>query len=493
MDKRFLYFSVLLCLVYGQSVAQKPGSVSWSVRTNPSPLSDTIHSIKIQSDGKIVAAGNSNKGYFMAIAVGRFNNGTPDSTFGVNGMVTTSRDSSHIVANALEIQPDGKIVVVGRYKKGTAGDFILVRYTSNGSVDSSFGINGTVQTDIGAGTFDFATASAIQADGKIVAAGGSDFSLALCRYNADGSLDSSFDLDGKVTMAAVGGATCMKLLADGKLVVCCGYWVVRLMPDGSMDRSFGVNGIATLSYYSLGMAIQSDGRILLSGDGHEFVLQRLDTAGLVDNSFGTRGIVITAGFSDRNYPRCATSVLLQADGGILAGGWAQLTQQVSKRFAIARYHSNGAPDSSFGVDGKATPYIVNLDAGRSFTAIVNNSNELVLAGTNENSDLGEWAMAGYYLGPPLDAHTVPGINSQTIVIPNPVEDIARIQSTHIRNGSWRLSLYDLTGKTLHSETVVVVNNFLDKRVSLAGLPAATYLVKLDNGTSRIIVKLTKGR
>src|ERR1043165_4610168 len=136
MNKLFLALSVLLCLMHGQSLAQRPGDVLWSLLTDPSPTSDTIHCIKVQSDGKIVAAGNSNKGSYMVIAIGRFDGMKLDSSFGINGMVTTSLDSAHTAANAVEIQPDGKIVVAGSYKKGTAGDFILARYKEDGREDS---------------------------------------------------------------------------------------------------------------------------------------------------------------------------------------------------------------------------------------------------------------------------------------------------------------------------------------------------------------------
>lgn len=117
MNKIFLCISVLLCLMHGQSIAQKPGDVRWSLLTDPSPgyAYDTIRSIKVQSDGKIVTAGNIS-GY--VIAIGRFDGPKLDSSFGVNGIVTTSLDSANTGANALEIQPDGKIVVAGGYKKG---------------------------------------------------------------------------------------------------------------------------------------------------------------------------------------------------------------------------------------------------------------------------------------------------------------------------------------------------------------------------------------
>ena len=97
------------------------------------------------------------------------------------------------------------------------------------------------------------------------------------------------------------------------------------------------------------------------------------------------------------------------------------------------------------------------------------------------------------MGPTLYVHSVPSINGEIIVAPNPAEDFARIQSTHIGNGTWNLSLSDVSGRTVYTETLVVTNNAIDKNISLTNLPAAMYLVKLDNGISRILVKLTKSK
>lgn len=191
MNKLFLSLVVLLCLVHEQSIAQQPGSLQWATLIN---RGDSIHSIKVQSDGKIVLAGTGRQGSYSSIAVGRYWGTALDYSFGTNGIVTTSLDSANTAANAVELQTDGKIVVAGSYKKGTTiSDFILARYKpGDGSPDSSFGVNGIVRTDISSGSLDVATALVLQTDGKIVAAGQAGSSLALCRYKTDGSLDELF-------------------------------------------------------------------------------------------------------------------------------------------------------------------------------------------------------------------------------------------------------------------------------------------------------------
>ena len=494
MNKLVLFLSVLLSLVNSDSIAQKPGDVSWTRLIDLGPTDDVIRSIKVQADGKIVAAGNRYQGSQAVIAIGRFDGGMLDTSFGINGIVPLSLDSSKTEANALEIQPDGKIIVAGGYyNKVTGTDFLLARFNPNGSPDSSFGINGIVLTDFGSSFSDYATALTIQTDGKIVAAGTSGSALALCRYNTNGSLDNSFDLDGMLTIAA-SVASCLKTQKDGKILVGFGSNIMRLKPDGARDYSFGTSTLPTFSGFCKAMTIQNDGKILVAGD--QWHLERLDTTGTHDNTFGNNGKVTIGQF----YPaptagRDATSVCLQADGRILAAGWAQYIAGNGACFAVARLQSNGTIDSSFGTFGTvASSALPDFYRATSYSAAINNNNELVLAGVNvpvtTNS---EWALVSYYLGPPLDVHSVPSINGEIIVAPNPAEDFARIQSTHIGNGTWNLSLSDVSGRTVYTETLVVTNNAIDKNISLTNLPAAIYLVKLDNGISRMTVKLTKSR
>ena len=128
--------------------------------------------------------------------------GDLDTTFGTGGKVTTAIGSDTDQALSVAIQSDGKIVAAGNSNNGNDYDFALVRYDANGSLDTSFGTGGKVTTDFGSAN-DFARSVAIQSDGKIVVAGysnnGSNDDFALVRYNTDGSLDASFDSDGKVT------------------------------------------------------------------------------------------------------------------------------------------------------------------------------------------------------------------------------------------------------------------------------------------------------
>jgi uncharacterized delta-60 repeat protein len=154
------------------------------------------YSVAIQSDGKIVAAGSSKNGSNYDFALARYNtDGTLDTNFGTGGKVITAIGSSTDVAESVAIQSDGKIVAAGFSNNGSNNDFALVRYNTNGTLDTTFDSDGKVTTAIGSAN-DAAYSVAIQSDGKIVAAGfsnnGSNNDFALVRYNTNGSLDTSF-------------------------------------------------------------------------------------------------------------------------------------------------------------------------------------------------------------------------------------------------------------------------------------------------------------
>ena len=146
---------------------------------------DYGYAVAIQADGKLVVAGETNNGINYDVALVRYNaNGTLDATFGTGGKVTTAIGTLDY-AYALAVRPDGKLVAAGETFNGSTADFALARYNANGTLDPTFGTNGTVKTAIGTRD-DAASALAIQADGKLVAAGetdnGTNYDFALARY-----------------------------------------------------------------------------------------------------------------------------------------------------------------------------------------------------------------------------------------------------------------------------------------------------------------------
>lgn len=293
-------------------------------------------------------------------------NGLLDETFNGIGVVMTTVGSGDGRAFAMALQPDQKIVVAGYAVVGTAINFGLERYNSDGSLDLSFGTNGKVTTPV-QGIDDQAFAVAIQPDGKIVAVGatktsGFDYDWAVVRYNSDGSLDTSWGSGtGKVVTAIRTGSTAedkaygVAIQSDGK-VVAAGYsenvahngsdtTVVRYDPDGSLDTSFGTTGIVVTNVagadraYSL--AIQPDGKIVTGGSG--FV--RYNSNGTLDTSFGNNGKVavsILVGY--------LRSIAIQSDGKIVATG-NYFNGSSDYDFAVLRYNANGTRDTNWGTNG----------------------------------------------------------------------------------------------------------------------------------------------
>ncbi|MDP9299695.1 MAG: hypothetical protein M3P43_02165 [Actinomycetota bacterium] len=319
---------------------------------------DLVYALAIQGDGKIVAAGTAGQDTSNSkFALARYNtDGTLDTSFGGDGKLMTSFDRHAELAFAMTIQDDSKIVVVGDAGGGGSREtFAVARYETDGSLDTSFGGDGKVRTDLSPRTDD-ALAVAIQGHGKIVVAGGAGAftrheNFTLVRYDADGSLDGTFGGDGKVTTSFTRRPDvpfAIAIQANGKIVVVGGarqgarnskWALARYDADGTLDTTFSGDGRAITDFTrrddgAYSVAIQADGKIVaagLSGFGTanaKFGLVRYETDGTLDGSFDTDGKV-TTDFTTR--ADSAWTVAIQADGRIVAVG------QAGKRFALARY------------------------------------------------------------------------------------------------------------------------------------------------------------
>lgn len=372
---------------------------------------DSALDMVIQPDGRIVVAGSArNSGSNVDFALARYNrDGSLDASFGSGGKVTTDFLNIFDQANALALQPDGKIVAAGiTGDQMTRADFALARYNSDGSLDSSFGSGGKVVTDF-VGGVDAAGGIALQPDGRIVAAGASFVGMigdfALVRYNSDGSLDASFGAGGKVTTDFFGlsdGAKAVGLLPDGRIIVAgssfrsstiTDFALARYNSDGSLDTSFGAGGKVITDFFGFSdsasaLVIQSDGRAVAAGGasnlnitGFDFALVRYNGDGSLDSSFGDGGKVTTdfLGIVD-----AAADVALQADGRIVAVGFASNDRfGLVVDFALSRYDKNGRLDTGFGSGGKVLTAFSGDSDGANAVAIQADG-QLVVAGTAFN-------------------------------------------------------------------------------------------------------------
>jgi len=214
-----------------------------------------VTALAVQSDGKVVfTAPTGNNPFDFRLT--RYNDdGSVDLAFGTNGVVTTDLGTDHDVPEAMIQQPDGKLVVGGWSGNGVNdSQFALVRYDADGNLDPAFGSGGIVLGPDSASINDRIAALALQPDGKIVAAGVFSGTFALVRYEADGTVDTTFGSGGVVTTVAAGqtgSPTAVVALSNGKLMA-TGSWsptgtiaVVAYNPDGTRDPLFGTDGVVT--------------------------------------------------------------------------------------------------------------------------------------------------------------------------------------------------------------------------------------------------------
>jgi uncharacterized delta-60 repeat protein len=500
MKKIILLLLSLQCSLYNICSAQNPGTLdntfgSGGKVTMPGAM---WVDVAVQPDGKVLAVSN---------VIARYNvNGTLDATFGINGVDTIKIDDTIYHCNAIGIQPNGKILVAGEanYNGNIDSNFLLIRYNTDGSLDNSFDGDGFVKTDINSGSDDYGYALAIQADGKIIVAGASDGKLALIRYHPDGSLDNTFDGDGKLVFNSIGvnvfsnasHAVYMKLQPDGKILVGSSGFLLRLDAAGNFDNSFGTNGIVLFAPHAMNdLAIQPDGKIVLAGGSADFVIVRLDTNGSFDNNFGSGGITTTS------YGQCvacnahqlATSIAVQPDGRILAGGYSMLGQLWDGReFVLVRYNQNGKPDSSFNSDGQV---VTNFSFEyESHASAITPDFKIVLAG---HSSIFSWneesLLARYNLGWLLNVNSVPTTNENFVIAPNPTFDWINIEASKIENGTWHFELRDITGRLILQEDIVASGGSIQKKVSLKDLSAGLYFVQLDNDKNKMVSRVVKYR
>jgi len=346
----------------------------------------------LQNDGKIIIIGTGNEDGFGDVKLARFNSdGSLDKNFGINGVAIRSSSGYERDKPLMAIQPGGKIVIVktaidvnnipmGIYDH----DFLIFRFNANGTIDDSFGSNGTVMTDFN--RYDEGNAKiVIQSDGKIIVTGtsntcqyGTCFNGVIARYNENGTLDENFNGDGKLAIDfgnTFQGIYTVFPLKDDKLLLTgnsgaydsndINFLLARVNSNGTMDSTFGSDGIQRCPFnikylFVLSVLMQTDGKFVVGGNlmnlsdyTFDFVVCRFNADGKVDNTFNKDGIdtLDMSGYDSWNDYERLYSINLQADNKILAIGYAS-DALPNADFAIARIDTNGKLDTGFDGDGR---------------------------------------------------------------------------------------------------------------------------------------------
>ena len=368
-------------------------------------------SVAIDSNGKIVLGGTVYGDNPQAFALAKYTTtGALDTTFGPdnNGKVTTLFGSDNVNGNSIAVDVDNKIVIGGVDLTSNPQSFALARYNTDGTLDTSFGTGGKVITTFG---FDNVTGNSIYIDvnGKIVL-GGTEITgqqtFALARYNTNGTLDTSFGTGGKVTTLFgtdnVNGYS-VAVASDGRIVV--GGTDITANPQtfalarynnfGILDNTFGTNGLVTTPFTANAngnsVVIYPNGKIVLGGTeitGQQtFALARYNFNGSLDSSFGSGGKVTTAFGSDNVN---GSSVVIATDGKIVLAG-SEITGQ--QTFALARYNYDGSLDTSFGSGGKVTTAFGSDNVNGS-SVVIDKDNKIVVAGSEITGQV-TFALARY--------------------------------------------------------------------------------------------------
>ncbi len=379
------------------------------------------NAVAIQSDGKIVVAG--------VPLLTRYNSdGTLDTTFGTNGIVTNSGINQ---GKDVVIQPDGKILVAGNPNGNgrlVNSDFWVARVNSNGSLDTSFGTNGIASHSINLSSFlgpSNVRSIALQSDGKILVAGEVSsccnvYSLfQVVRYNSDGSLDR-VDVDGTGNGNDIAA---LVIQPDGKILLSGnsydgntpGYRMafMRLNPDFTYDSTLDGSGplvtdFGNVGFYDYSIALQSDGKIVAVGQlgcfqycqvppGYEFALARFNTNGSVDTTFGTNGVItnnfnLMADLTNNPGSEMLKNIVVQPDGKLIVG--LDTFDSSHYHFLITRFNSNGSLDPTFGTAGEVTTAFGTSDDHLHAVALQPDG-KIIAAGSTSNSTNTGIALARY--------------------------------------------------------------------------------------------------
>ena len=434
-----------------QSNGFRPGDLDTTFGTGGKVFTNVsgtewAEAVAIQNDGKIVVAGRGSDDF---IVTRYLTNGKLDTSFGSSGSTHVNLAGVDTARDVL-IQPDGKILIVGgaggltEMHQGTPlrrfveNDLGLVRLTSNGKLDTSFGTGGKVTTNI-SGT-DWAEEVALQDDGKIIVVGNSSNDFVVARYLGNGKLDTSFGSSGTTTVnfAGIDSARDVVIQPDGKLLVVgsanneSDLGLMRLQSNGKLDTSFGTGGKVTTSIsgtdWAEAVALQDDGKIVVVGNGGDnFVVARYLATGKPDTSFGNSGTTsVNFGAVDT-----ARDVVIQPDGKIVVVGgvngrtFFDRNGFVENNIGVMRLNSNGKLDMSFGQSGKITT--ITPGTGWGEAVALQKDGKIVVVGGAYN----DLAVIRYHGDPP----SVPGrdttLNIQAKGATNIKEGNAGYKTAHL--------------------------------------------------------------
>ncbi|WP_282067954.1 T9SS type A sorting domain-containing protein [Olleya namhaensis] len=513
MKTKLLFISIL---IFQFSYSQN-GSLDTSFGTNgivindisDNLLSDKSLSIIVKDNGAFVVSGyTTNSNGNKDIALAQYNSdGSLDTLFGTNGIVTLDINGLDEDAISSTFQSDGKIITVGE----TDNKVVVARFNSNGTIDTSFATNGIFVYNIS--SEDVAIAVAISTNHEIYIGCRFFFDYGVIKLTELGTFDSTFGTNGIVTtdLGSVDYLTDIKLLSDNKLIVTgtsgnnhsgingdsFDKAIIKYNSDGSLDTTFNSNGIIFTTYEDGGddsgnaLIIQPDNKIVVCGSSYigteddNFALARYNIDGSVDTSFGINGVSIIDHGLD--FEIC-TSALLQGDGKILVGGYVINGTTFDFNFGLARYNSDGSIDSSFGNNGIILTDLNNNSSDYAYSMAFQNNKILLTGSTRVSGNSDDFAIVRYLADDTLGINELTENTNTYSIYPNPTSRVFYITNKSKKNTISNIVIYSINGTKIKS-----FSDFdLSQKIILDNLSNGVYFVevsdKLVTETFKLVIK-----
>ena len=489
------------------------------VITSFNGFDSAVQSVLIQPDKKIIAGGTVSKNGLNQFSLARYNNdGSLDETFGNLGQVITEYPEL-MVMTSMALQSDGKIIEAGNLYNSSVSisRFVLVRYHSNGILDTSFGIDGRVITNI-SDKLDRISSLIIQNDGKIIASGAtsddatySDF--AMVRYNSNGTLDTNFGDNGVVvtSIKAWDYANAITIQNDNEIIIAgatskdfnlnlgfdYNFAVARFDKYGNLDPAFGDGGFVIIimpeaNEKILSVKVSSNGKIVLAGEHHSskyaFMLAQLLPNGNLDTSFGNNGVVLNS----LSY-EFIESVTMQFDGKFLITEYNGTGGCCSANIKLIRFLEDGNFDATFGTNGIVTADFLN-ENNQANAIVVQDDGKIVIGGVSGNQIHSDYGLARFNSELVLSTPVNQIVNNTFSAYPNPVNQIVNLDFNLKESQKLDIDLYNINGikvSNLLKNKEFPLGNTSQKIILPETLSKGVYFLSISNGTFLSNVKIVK--